>query len=69
MNKYNQIISLLDDIINKVHYYDSNNINIEKTSQYIFNKMLAGGDSWDLHHLKVLKNLIEEYEKEKNAKS
>jgi len=67
MNKYTQIMSLLDQIIEKNLYYDNY---IENNDQKnFFNKMFAGGDSWDLHHLKVLRSLIEEYEKENNAKS
>jgi len=57
-NKFNQIISLLDQIIEKNTYYD----NLNKANN-------DTGDNWDVHHLKLLKKLIEEYEREKNAKS
>jgi len=58
MNKYTQIMSLLDQIIEKNVYYD----NLSKGKN-------DTGDNWDVHHLKLLKGLIEEYEKENNAKS
>jgi hypothetical protein len=58
MDKYNQIISLLEQIIEKNVYYD----NLSKGKN-------DTGDNWDVHHLKLLKTLIEEYERNKNAKS
>jgi hypothetical protein len=58
MDKYNQIISLLEQIIEKNVYYD----NLNKTKN-------DTGDNWDVHHLKLLKTLIEDYERNKNAKS
>jgi hypothetical protein len=58
MDKYNQIISLLEQIIEKNVYYD----NLNKTKN-------DSGDNWDVHHLKLLKTLIEDYERDKNAKS
>jgi hypothetical protein len=58
MDKYNQIISLLEQIIEKNVYYD----NLSKSKN-------DTGDNWDVHHLKLLKTLIEDYEKDKNAKS
>jgi hypothetical protein len=58
MDKYNRIISLLEQIIEKNVYYD----NLNKTKN-------DTGDNWDVHHLKLLKTLIEDYERNKNAKS
>jgi len=58
MDKYNKIISLLEQIIEKNVYYD--NLSKDKNDT---------GDNWDVHHLKLLKTLIEDYEKDKNAKS
>ena len=58
MDKYNQIISLLEQIIEKNVYYD----NLSKSEN-------DTGDNWDVHHLKLLKTLIEDYERSKNAKS
>ena len=49
---------LLNQIIEKNIYYDL--LNKEK---------IDTGDSWDVHHLKLLRDLIEEYEREKNAKN
>jgi hypothetical protein len=57
-NLYDKILILLNQIIEKNVYYDL--LNKEKTDT---------GDSWDVHHLKLLRDLIQEYEREKNAKN
>jgi hypothetical protein len=55
---YDKILTLLNQIIEKNIYYDL--LNKERTDT---------GDSWDVHHLKLLRDLIEEYGREKNAKN
>ena len=57
-NLYDKILTLLNQIIEKNIYYDLLN-----------KKKVDTGDSWDVHHLKLLRNLIEEYEREKNVKN
>lgn len=52
----NKVLILLDQIIEKKEYDD-----------FLIKKENETGDSWDLHHLKLLKDLI--LEEEKNAKN
>jgi len=53
-----KIYTLLDQIIEKNIWED----NMSKDKD-------ATGDNWDVHHLKLLRTLLEEYEKEKITKS
>lgn len=53
-----KIYTLLDQIIEKNLWED----NMTKAKD-------ATGDNWDVHHLKLLRTLLEEYEKEKITKS
>jgi hypothetical protein len=49
-----KILNLLNQIIEKHEWEDSNNPNRKP------------GDTWDLHHLKLLKQMLEEYNNAKN---
>ena len=53
-----KIYALLNQIIEKNIWED--NMTKDKDST---------GDNWDVHHLKLLKSLLEEYEKEKITKN
>jgi hypothetical protein len=51
-----KIYTLLDQIIEKNIWED----NMSKDKD-------ATGDNWDVHHLKLLRTLLEQYEKEKSS--
>lgn len=51
-----KIYTLLDQIIEKNIWED----NMSKDKD-------ATGDNWDVYHLKLLRTLLEEYEKEKSS--
>jgi len=53
-----KIYTLLDQIIEKNIWQD----NLNKTKD-------DTGDNWDVYHLKLLRKLLEEYEKEKITKN
>lgn len=50
MNKQEKILNLINQLIEKSLYED-----------ILENGKLEDGDSWEVHHLRLLKNLIEDY--------
>jgi len=55
MNKQEKILNLVNQLIQQSLYRD-----------ILENGKLEDGDSWEVHHLRLLKNLIEDYFKYEN---